>query len=215
VKIRIIPEPIKRGYLALLNPIVDLSLKLELNPNIFTTLGFLIAVGSAYCFAVGRLFWGGVLLLLSGTVDVIDGRVARASKRVTKFGALYDSTLDRYGEVVVFFGLEYYFVKLGWIIPAIAVLVSLAGSMMVSYVRARAEGLGLSCKVGILQRPERIVLVGFSSLAHVYALVVILVIVAILANVTAIQRLYHIWAIENGRKKANNLQEYPGLQQER
>jgi len=137
---------------------------------------------------------------------MIDGAVARASNRVTKFGALYDSTLDRYSEILVFFGLAYFFVaqheiysQSSLLIPVI-VFMALAGSIMVSYVRARAESLGFECKAGLMQRPERIVVLGIGALVHKYLLVISIIAIAVLANYTAIQRLYIVWAEANNRK---------------
>ncbi|RMF64922.1 MAG: CDP-alcohol phosphatidyltransferase family protein [Calditrichaeota bacterium] len=196
-----LPDGVKNWYLRLIQPIVDFFIRLELNPNFFTTIGFVLTVGAAVLFAVGQLRLAGAMILLAGTFDIIDGKVARATNRVTKFGALYDSTLDRYSEVIMFFGLAFYFVKAEWFITSIAVSVALGGSIMVSYVRARAEALGFHCKVGIMQRPERVVYIGLGALFHIYTLIFAILAVAIFANVTAIQRIYHVWAAENGKKK--------------
>ncbi len=201
VKIDVLPDGIKNWYLRLIQPVIDFFIKLELNPNFFTTIGFILTVGAAVLFATGNLRIAGGIILLAGTFDIVDGKVARLSKRVTKFGALYDSTLDRYAEVIMFFGLAFYFVKAEMFISSIAVSVALGGSIMVSYVRARAEALGFQCKVGIMQRPERVVYIGFGALFHIYTLIFAIILIAIFANVTAVQRLYHIWTQENGKKK--------------
>lgn len=201
VKINILPDGIKNWYLRLIQPVIDFFIKLELNPNFFTTIGFILTVGAAVLFATGYLRVAGGIILLAGTFDIVDGKVARLSKRVTKFGALYDSTLDRYAEVIMFFGLAFYFVKAEMFISSIAVSVALGGSIMVSYVRARAEALGFQCKVGIMQRPERVVYIGFGALLHLYTLIFAIILIAVFANITAAQRLYHIWTQENGKKK--------------
>ncbi len=198
--LNILPIGLKNWYLNLMKPVIDFFIALELNPNFFTTIGFILSIISAYFFAIGYLRIAGALVLLAGTFDIIDGRVARATNRVTKFGALYDSTLDRYSEVIIFFGLAYYFVSQDMLITSVAVFVALGGSIMVSYVRARAEGLGFECNVGIMQRPERIVYLGLSSLAHKYLLILAILMIAILANYTAMQRLYYVWKKENGKK---------------
>ena len=203
IKINILPDAVKNWYLKLITPVVDFFIARALNPNLFTTIGFALSVVTAYLFGVGQLPLAGALVLLSGTFDIIDGRVARATNRVTKFGALYDSTLDRYAEVIIFFGLAYHFVALGFLWRSVAVCMALGGSLMVSYIRARAEGLNFECKVGVMQRPERIVLLGLGAIAtmfYEYALDVAVWIIAALANFTAIQRLYHVWAVENGRQ---------------
>lgn len=201
LKINVLPDSIKNWYLNLIKPVVDFFIGLELNPNFFTTIGFLLTVGSAVLFATGHYRIAGAIVLLAGTFDIIDGKVARATNRVTKFGALYDSTLDRYSEVIMFFGLAFYFVKEQWFLTSVAVSIALGGSIMVSYVRARAEGLGFQCKVGIMQRPERIVYIGIGALIHIYTLIFAIMLIAVFSNVTAIQRLYHIWVAENGKKK--------------
>lgn len=201
LKINVLPEGIKNWYLRLIAPVVEFFVRLELNPNFFTTIGFVLTIGAAVLFAVGYLRIAGAIILLAGTFDIIDGKVARATKRVTKFGALYDSTLDRYSEVIMFFGLAYFFVKEEWFITSVAVSIALGGSIMVSYVRARAEALGFQCKVGIMQRPERVVYIGFGAIFHIYTLIFAILLIAVFANVTAIQRVYHIWVAENGKKR--------------
>lgn len=201
MKIEFLPQDIKNWYLKLIKPIVDFFIKLELNPNFFTTIGFILSIIAAYFFAAGSLRIGGLIILLAGTFDIVDGQVARATNRVTKFGALYDSTLDRYSEVIMFFGIAYFFVSQSMLKTSVAVSIALGGSIMVSYVRARAEALGFECKVGIMQRPERVVYIGLGALIHEIMLVIALTIVAVLANFTALQRLYHIWKQENGESK--------------
>jgi len=203
VKVNILPDGVKNWYLNLITPVVNLFVDRAVNPNLFTTLGFLVSIVSAALFVMDFPRWAGALVLLSGTFDIIDGKVARATNRATKFGALYDSTLDRYAEVVVFFGLAYFFdrgqidflkeLDSRWrMVAVIAVSVALGGSMMVSYVRARAEGLGLQCKVGIMQRPERIVLLGLGALIHEVTLLIAVGLIAVLSNFTAFQRLMHV-----------------------
>ncbi len=203
MKVNILPESLKNWFLRLLTPIVDYFISHNLNPNWFTTIGFILSVGTTYLFAVGELRLAGVFVLLAGVFDIIDGRVARATNRVTKFGALYDSTLDRYSEVFVFFGLAYFFINIDpyalW--RPVAVAVALGGSMMVSYIRARAEGLNLDCKVGLMQRPERVVSLGIGALISQEVLTWVIIAIAILANFTAIQRLHHVWSVENGHKR--------------
>lgn len=201
LKINLLPDGIRNWYLRLINPVIEFFISLELNPNFLTTVGFILTLGAAGLFATGYLRIAGAIILLAGTFDIIDGKVARATNRVTKFGALYDSTLDRYAEVIMFFGLAFYFVKEEWFITSIAVSIALGGSIMVSYIRARAEALGFHCKVGIMQRPERVVYIGFGAIIHIYTLIFAILLIAVFANVTAIQRVYHIWAVENGKKR--------------
>ena len=209
MKIVILPEGLKQWYQNLMQPVVDFFIDLEMNPNFFTTIGFVLSLVAAYLFGSGHLRLAGAFVLIAGTFDIIDGKVARATNRVTKFGALYDSTLDRYAEVIIFFGLAYYFVRQAWLgsmdpyvafIASVGVSVALGGSVMVSYVRARAEGLGFECNIGIMQRPERIVSIGISALVHQYVLILAIIVIALFANYTAMQRLFYVWKKENGSK---------------
>lgn len=214
LKVNILPDWIKDFYLGLINPVVNFFIKKRLNPNHFTTLGLLLSIPAAYLFGIGYHRIAGAIMLLGGTFDIIDGKVARATNRTTKFGALYDSTLDRYSEVMIFFGLIYYFI-VDWthsastvsLITAVAVAVAIGGSVMTSYVRARAEGLGLECKVGIMQRSERVVFIAFGAIFHLKALIVAIIIVAILSNVTALQRLFYVWKNERRKAEATASQE--------
>ncbi len=188
-----IPESLIRGYHRAISPMVRLFMRLKLHPNTFTTLGLLVSMVSGYMAARGFIRASSALLLISGMFDTIDGKLARDSGKVSKFGALFDSTLDRYAEVIYFFGLAYFFIRENMHLVSLITAIALGGSLMVSYIRARAEGLGFTCKVGILQRPERLLLVGVAGLIHVSVLVVAIWIVAILSNVTAVVRIVHVW----------------------
>lgn len=202
--INVLPDGVKNWYLGLITPVVELFVRLELNPNFFTTIGFILTIGGAILFAAGQIVAAGAIVLLAGTFDIVDGKVARATNRVTKFGALYDSTLDRYSEVIMFFGMAFHFVQADMFITSVAVSFALGGSIMVSYVRARAEALGFQCKVGIMQRPERVVYIGVGaifSFIHLGTFIFAILLIAIFANITAIQRVYHIYKTENGKKK--------------
>ncbi len=143
------------------------------------------------------------LFLLSGILDNIDGNLARKRNLATRFGALFDSTLDRYSETVYFIGIVWHFTHSGAIATAIAAATGMIGSWMVSYVRARAEGLGYTCSVGIIQRPERIVLLGICGFIHRDALAAAVWIVAILSHATVVQRVIHVW--KSGEKTAGPL----------
>ncbi len=208
-KIVILPDKTKAWFLDVTAPLVAFFVKLELNPNFFTSIGFVASVIGGFLFGAGHLRSAGLVMLLSGIFDIIDGRVARATNRVTKFGALYDSTLDRYSEVILFFGMAYYFGTNALSSPdtsfwdqfaAVIVSFALGGSIMVSYVRARAESLGFECKVGLMQRPERVVCIAFGAVIAEFMLIFALTLVAVLANHTALHRLYHVWQQENEDK---------------
>jgi CDP-diacylglycerol--glycerol-3-phosphate 3-phosphatidyltransferase len=197
----ILPQFIQKGFLKILDPVIEKITRIHVHPNHFTILGLIISLISAFFYAKHNIRLGGLFILLSGICDIIDGKVARKKSLSSKFGALFDSSLDRYAELFMFLGTAIYFVQKDHPITSIMVFLALGGSMMVSYVRARAEGLGFDCKVGIMQRPERIVYIGVSSLIHPYLLELVIWMIAILANFTAIQRMYHVSSLERQAKR--------------
>lgn len=207
---------------SILNPLVKFFISIGLTPNGVTTIGFFLNIGVAGIFIYGAengvrsdlsyVGWGGAMILFAGMFDMIDGQVARLGKMSSTFGALYDSVLDRYSEMMMFLGICYYLVSHHYFLSSLMAFIALIGSIMVSYTRARAEGLGIPCKEGLMQRPERVVTIGVSALAcgilshytggnkiweikGFYAFESItfftlpLAVIAVLANYTAIQRL--------------------------
>jgi len=199
MKIELIPPPVKTGFKKILGPVVRVFVRYKLNPNWLTTISFFIFAAAAYEFARGFLRAGACFTLMGGIFDMIDGAVARATGRVTRFGALYDSTLDRYAEILTFFGIGYYFVNRtgqgleSGLFVSMVVFAALSGSLMVSYVRARAEGLNFECKAGVMQRPERLVLISLGALVSHRGLVWAMIAIAFFANVTAVQRIVNVW----------------------
>ena len=188
-----IPDSLKRRYFILIDPVLNLSHRLKLSPNFFTVLGLVISLVAAFLLVKGYLRSSAVVILVAGVFDSMDGRLARGMNRVTKFGALLDSVFDRYSEIAYFIAMAFFFIRLGWDWTALAVGLALGGSLMVSYVRARAEGLGIDCKVGILQRAARLLMLGAGALISAQVLAVVVWIVAVLANVTAAQRIAHVY----------------------
>ncbi len=162
-----------------------------LSPNVLTVCGLLLALGVAWILSTGQFFLGGFLVLLSGAFDLLDGALARASGRSTRFGALLDSVFDRFSEAALFLGLLAYYADEGSYQELMLVGAALVGSLLTSYVRARAEGLGLKCEVGIFTRPERVILLAIGLIFN--QMLVILWIIAVLANLTAWQRLFYVW----------------------
>jgi len=199
----ILPQFIQKGFLKVLDPLIERIVRIQVHPNHFTILGLIISLVSAFFYAKHNIRLGGLFILLSGICDIIDGKVARKTGQSSKFGAILDSSLDRYAELFMFLGTAIYFVQMDHPITSIVVFLALGGSMMVSYVRARAEGLGFDCKVGIMQRPERIVFIGLSSLIHPYLLELVIWMIAILSNFTAIQRMNHVRVLEQQSKKSS------------
>lgn len=170
----------------------------HVSPNMLTVIGFVVALGVAWVLASGQLLLGGILMILAAVFDAFDGTLARVANRTSRFGAFLDSTLDRYSESVIFLGLLVYYLRAGIQTEAILVVVALVGSLMVSYTRARAEGLGLDIKSGLLTRVER-VLILIAGLITGWMLVA-LWLLAILSNVTALQRIYAAWRLTGGER---------------
>jgi len=169
----------------------ELVAKTRISPNIVTALGLLVALVTAWVLSTGHFFLGGFLVLVSGAFDMLDGAVARISGRSTRFGAILDSTFDRLSEAALFLGLLAYYANQGSFQEVVLVGAALVGSMLTSYVRARAEGLGLKCEVGLFTRPERVILLAIGLIFN--QMLVILWIIAVLSNLVAWQRLFYVW----------------------
>lgn len=208
----------------LINPLVKLLIKLRVTPNVVTTIGLVVNILAAVIFIIGAEYgersdlsyigWGCGLILFAGLFDMLDGQVARLGNMTGWFGALYDSVIDRYSELVMFLGICYYLVAHHYFLSSLIAFIALIGSMMVSYVRARAEGLGIECKEGLMQRPERIIIISLSGIIcgivsacsggnqklyiHWFSIDIVetisifiypIALVAVMANLTAIRRL--------------------------
>lgn len=163
--------------------------KHHVNPNVLTFTGLGINIFATILFAQGRFFWAGLVLLFGGMFDMLDGAVARVTKTVTRFGAFLDSVVDRYSDMLMLFGLLIWYAKLGRLFYVGLVGMAIIGSVMTSYTRARAESLIPACKVGFLERAERVVMLIIGALTDRMA--VVLWILAILTNWTAVQRTWY------------------------
>lgn len=175
--------------------------RLGVTPNMVTLIGLLLTVGVAAVLANSALVLGGWLLMAAGLFDLFDGALARATNQSSRFGAFFDSIIDRYSEAVIFLGLLIHYHRAGGpqALTAIAlVYCAILGSVMVSYTRARAEGLGFECETGWLGRPERITILCLGLVLN--WLIVALWILAIFTNFTAIQRIVHVWQAEQAAK---------------
>lgn len=167
-------DTLQQTIYKVIDPVVKVFIKLGLTPNMVTTIGFVMNIGVAVIFILGAeegnrgdlsyVGWAGAMILFAGLFDMLDGQVARLGNMSSKYGALFDSVLDRYSELVLFLGICYYLIGHHYFLSSLFAFIGLIGSMMVSYVRARAEGLGIECKGGLMQRPERVVLLGVSAL---------------------------------------------------
>lgn len=158
-----------------------------INPNFLTFIGFAINFLAAYLFAYGYFRWAGVTIIFAGLFDMTDGRVARLSKRVTAFGGFYDSVLDRYSDLCLLIGLLIYYGRINRYFYVSMAAVAMIGSVMVSYTRARAENLIPTCKVGFMERPERVVLIIIGAIFDRMAPVLWLI--SVLSNITVIHRI--------------------------
>lgn len=193
----------------LINPIIKGMIKMGITPNMVTTIGFVGNVVAAFLFihasqltpiSIGFSWigWGGAILLFSGLFDMMDGRLARLGNMSTTFGAFWDSTLDRYSELFSLFGITLYLMTASGIWAGVITFLALVGSIMVSYVRARAEGLGIECKVGLMQRPERVVVTALAAIitgitSNLWWLIGGMALIAVLANITAFWRVAHCY----------------------
>ena len=228
-------DRLQQGIYKIINPFVKWLIRIGLTPNAVTTIGLLLNIGVAVIFIFGAertnrgdlsfVGWGGALVLFAGLFDMLDGQVARLGNMSYTFGALYDSVLDRYSELILFLGICYYLVSHHYFLSSLFAFIALMGSMMVSYTRARAEGLGIECKGGLMQRPERVVTIGICAIAcgvaghfvggdykiyvpgisfHIFETMSIftipITIMAFMTNITAVNRL-------KGAKKSLELKE--------
>jgi CDP-diacylglycerol--glycerol-3-phosphate 3-phosphatidyltransferase len=197
-----IRKAVERVFFGILQPFVDWLIRIGVRPNTITTIGTALVVVSAVCYGTGAMRWGGLFLLLSGLVDTLDGQVARGSGQATKFGAFYDSTLDRVGDGATFIGIAGYLLTapdVAYRVSAVIVcMVSVLGSLLVSYARARAEGLGVDCRVGIAQRAERILLLGVPVLIwgagpQALLLEAIVALLTVASYITVVQRFVYVY----------------------
>jgi len=209
-----------------IHPFIKLLIKLGVTPNFITFTGLVLNILATIVFVCGAEFgsrsdhsyvgWGGAIILFAGLFDMIDGRLARLGNMANPYGALFDSVIDRYSEMIMFLGIIYYLISHDYFMSSLFAFIAMIGSVMVSYTRARAEGLGVNASVGLMQRPERILIIGISAILcgvfsakfsgdfrfmvdwlpfPLFETITIftlpLTILAVLANVTAIRRLNH------------------------
>jgi len=176
-------------------PVVRLLAKTSITPNALTWSGFVVSVGAAVLIGTGHLFAAGFVVLVAGLFDMMDGALARSTNRATRFGAVLDSTLDRVAEAALFIGILAMYAAEQSVTGVLVTGVAWLGSLLVSYIRARAEGLGLECQVGIFTRPERVIILVLGLLLSQFdnALIIALAIIAVLSLVTAGQRVLYVW----------------------
>jgi len=178
-----------------LDPAVNLLASLGVSPMLVSAFGVAFSVWGAVVVARGSLLGGGIFLLFAGLCDVLDGDLARRLDRATPFGAFIDSVLDRVSEFVYFGGILLFAVRQpdGFVAyEPVIIIVALMGSVLTSYARARAEGIGIECKVGVMERPERIALLAIGLIAGYRLLMAVMILIAVTSHVTVVQRVRHV-----------------------
>lgn len=186
---------VKEAARRLVEPVAGALLSLRITPDQVTLAGLLLSFLAAAGLAAGRFRSAAALLFLGAVCDMLDGSMARRSHRSTRFGAFLDSTIDRYAELAVFLGLAVHFARQADVLHVGIAFAAAAGSILVSYARARAEGLGLDCRVGLMERPERLVLLIAAAAIGPGAMKVVLWVLAALTHFTALQRILHVRAL--------------------
>lgn len=210
-------DGLQHGIYTIIDPLVRLMIRCGITPNVVTTIGLLGNIAGAAFFVWAAhtatpvdprydlVTWAGALIIAFSLFDMLDGQVARIGNMASTFGALYDSVLDRYCELFTVGSIAYYLIETGYPIGALIAFLAMIGSVMVSYVRARAEGLGIECKVGFMQRPERVVVTSLGAIATgivglsvdhadfdaTIILIAAMAVIAVFANITAFARVAH------------------------
>ena len=175
-------------------PVAGALAKMGVSPNMVTMAGLVGAGISAWLISEGMLWAGGIVMLIAGVLDLFDGALARSTGQDSAFGALLDSVVDRVSEIVVLLGLLIFYARADSLEGTVLVYLAVGGSVMVSYLRARSEGLGIDCKVGIMTRPERVAALGFGLIVGHWVPVVMLIVLGVIAGLTILttaQRLFH------------------------
>jgi len=200
---RILPKKLISFTLDSLNQVAYLFVNLKIGPNALSFMALISGIGAGVLFFLKHPFWAGIMIVISGLFDILDGKVAVNANQKSLFGAIFDSALDRYSEFFIYLGLAAYF-RNHWALWL--TFWTILGSSMVSYTRARAEGLGIECKIGIMQRAERMLLLFLGavigSLFNIFdpAMITVLAIIAVFSNITAIQRTFYVKKVEKQEK---------------
>jgi len=202
--LRVLPEKFISRFKSLLNPISYLLIKSKISPNTLSSLALLTGLGAGVLFFFRQPLLAGILIIICGILDTLDGKVAEEAHQKSLYGAHLDSTLDRYSEFFIYLGIAYYF-KEHWAVWI--TFWTILGSFMVSYTRAKAESLGIECKIGSMQRGERMVSLSaaavIGSLLKIFDpfMIVVLIFIAFVSNITAIQRILYVRKAERLIKK--------------
>jgi len=168
----------------------------NVSPNAVTYLGLVLTIGVAVITALGEIRWAGLAYVFAAVCDALDGTLARVSGKVSRFGAFLDSTIDRFEESIVFLGLSIYYAQVGGLVEIPLILLVAIGSLMVSYTRARAEAVGVACKVGFMTRPPRVAIMIVGMLLD--QVLIALAILAVTSLFTSFHRMFHVWRMTGG-----------------
>ncbi len=171
------------------DPVARLLFRARVRPNHLTVLGLGVSIAAAYVFSVGRLRWGAALLAVAGLFDFFDGAVARLAGSDSDYGAFLDSVVDRYSDLAVLLGILVYYEQRSDTLGAVLTMATLAGTVMVSYTKARAQSIAVSCEIGVMERPERLIALIAGATFHL--LTPVMALLALLTNLTAIQRIVY------------------------
>lgn len=193
---------LRKAFKGLLDGVASFFLKIGLTPNAVTLLGLAGSIGAAVLIALGMPLWGGIVLLLMAPLDAFDGAMARLSGKSSKFGAFLDSVIDRYSELFIYAGILYMFFEQGNFWGVMVCFAAASGAVLVSYTRARAEALGFDAKVGVMTRVERSIVMIVGLLFGI--IVISLVIIAVLAHLTAMMRMVTVWKQAKSRDPEPN-----------
>jgi CDP-diacylglycerol--glycerol-3-phosphate 3-phosphatidyltransferase len=205
---RILPKQLSTFAYNSADSISNLFISMKFTPNSISFIALVLGLAAGILFALAQPLWAGVVIILCGFFDLLDGQVAVKTDKKSLFGAIFDSTLDRYSEFFIYLGIAYYF-QHHWALWLC--FFTLFGSNMVSYTRARAEGLGMECQIGIMQRAERLGLLALGSLfGSVFVvfdsvMIAVLIAIAVISNFTAFQRIFHVKKVENLKKLKPNI----------
>ncbi len=211
-KIVLISKKYRETYYNIISPVARFLGRMGIPPNVISVLGLILSISAGFVYSTGSFFWAAWVVVLAGCCDTLDGVLAKSTGKGTAFGAFFDSTLDRYSDMFVLMGLAWVFAggPLLWKaqgsetphyqspLTVLLIIMAMIGSFMVSYTRARAEGLGMDCKIGLMQRTERVILLVIGSLLGslpfigLVLLKLALFALAVSSNITAIHRIVYI-----------------------
>jgi len=209
--LRILPKKLRTLPLPYFDRLSYFFVNLNINPNLLSVIGLITGLVAGLLFFLKKPFWAGIAIIICGIFDILDGKVAVHTNKKSLYGSIFDSSLDRYSEFFIYLGLAVHFRK-SW--PLWIIFFTSLGSIMVSYTKARAEGLGIECQIGLMQRAERMIFLSagaiLGSLFKISnpSLIVVLTIIALFSNITAIQRILYVRKVEKLKNPKKEVSSY-------